>query len=311
MHQAHATISGNQSAPGASDVTIGLQRLASGITIEINPRDTVKHADILAQVPKGTRVFVTRLPKGNFEETLAACQVLADMGLIAVPHMPARNVATVTDYTRLVARLVAEGRVRQILTIAGTSDPVGALTDTLPLFDSNALADCGLERIFVAGHPEGLNDATPETLHRALMLKNDFAVRHHLPVEIVTQFFFDAAPIIAWEKRIRTAGNRLPVHAGLHGVTGMTSLMKHGMACGVGASLKVLSGRMGSLMAIATAHTPDDLAHDLAGAIAHDPETLFGHAHLFPLGGLQKTVDWLKALKSGQYRETAKGLKVG
>lgn len=311
MHQAHAATSGNQSIPGASEIAIGLERLASGITIEINPRDTIKHAEILAQLPKGTRVFVTRLPKGNFEETLAACRVLADMGLVAVPHMPARTMTTVADYARLVSRLVEEGQVRQILTIAGTSEPVGDLVDTLPLFGSHALADCGLERIFVAGHPEGLNEATPDTLHRALMLKNEFAARQQVPVDIVTQFFFDAAPIIAWEKRIRAAGNRLPIHAGLHGVTGMTALMKHGMACGVGASLKVLSSRMGSLLAMASAHTPDDLARDLALAIARDPATLFGHAHLFPLGGLQKTVDWLKALKAGQYRDTPKGLKVG
>lgn len=311
MSYAQATMSENDPRAAAAGIAVGLSRLANGITIEINPRDTVKHVDILAQVPKGTRVFVTRLPKGSFEETLAACQSLRDMGLAAVPHMPARNVASVAEYGHLVGRLVSEAGVRQILTIAGTADPVGALTDTLPIFASDVLSSVGLERVFVAGHPEGLNEATPDSVHRALMMKNEFAARHGMAIEIATQFFFDAAPIIAWEKRIRAAGNRLPIHAGLHGVTGMTALMKHGMACGVGASLKVLSSKMGSLLAMATAHKPDDLARDLALAIAADPEALFGHAHLFPLGGLQKTVDWLKAMQTQTYSYSGSALKVG
>lgn len=309
MLHAQATMSGDKSTP--FDITVGLNRLATGITIEINPRDTVKHVDVLAQLPKGTRVFVTRLPKGSFEETLAACQVLRDMGLFAVPHMPARVVESVTAYAGLVGRLVKEGNVKEILTIAGTADPVGALPDTMPLFESDVLAGLGLDRIFVAGHPEGLNESTPENVRRALMLKNEFAARNSVAVEIATQFFFDAAPIIAWEKRIRAEGNRLPIHAGLHGVTGMTALMKHGMACGVGASLKVLSSKMGSLLAMATAHTPDELTKDIALAVAADPDSLFGHAHLFPLGGLQKTVDWMKALKDGRYSYNGKVLKVG
>lgn len=309
MLHAQAPISGETAA--SSDIMVGLNRLASGITIEINPRDTVKHVEVLAQLPRGTRVFVTRLPKGSFEETLSACQVLHDMGLHAVPHMPARCVENVAVYAGLVTRLVKEGSVAEILTIAGTSDPVGDLPDTMPLFQSDTLAGLGLDRIFVAGHPEGLNESTPDNVRRALMLKNEFAARTGMAVEIATQFFFDAAPIVAWEKRIRTEGNRLPIHAGLHGVTGMTALMKHGMACGVGASLKVLSSKMGSLLAIASAHTPDELTRDIALAIAADPACLFGHAHLFPLGGLQKTVDWLKAFKDGRYSYNGKVLKVG
>ncbi len=309
MLHAQVTMSGSTTA--LSDITVGLNRLATGITIEINPRDTVKHVEVLAQLPRGTRVFVTRLPKGSFEETLAACQVLRDMGLAAVPHMPARVVESVAAYAGLVSRLVKEAGVKEILTIAGTSDPVGALPDTMPLFQTDVLAGIGLDRIFVAGHPEGLNESTPDNVRRALMLKNEFAARSGMAVEIATQFFFDAAPIIAWEKRIRAEGNRLPIHAGLHGVTGMTALMKHGMACGVGASLKVLSSKMGSLLAIASAHTPDELTRDIALAVAADPESLFGHAHLFPLGGLAKTVDWLKAMKDGRYSYNGKVLKVG
>lgn len=292
------------------DGSSGLARLADGMTIEINPRDTIKHVDLLKDLPRGTRVFVTRLPKGSFEESLAACVVLRDLGLAPVPHVTARTTISLADLGRELELFATQAGVEQILMIAGTVEPQGAFSDTTPIFQSDVLASSGLKRIFVAGHPEGHPDANADALHRALMLKNEFAARSGIAVEIVTQFFFDAAPIVAWEKRIRASGNRLPIHAGLHGVTGITSLVKHGMACGVGASLKVLSARASNLLQMAMLQSPDDLALGLARAIEVDPQSLLGHVHLFPLGGLERTIRWGNAVQQGQYDLKGDVLKV-
>ncbi len=289
----------------------GLARLAQGLTIEINPRDTVKHINELAMLPKGTRVFVTRLPKGSFEESFAACVVLSEMGLKPVPHVTARTTTSLAELQRQLSQLVTQARVEQILLIAGSVEPQGTFLNTLPIFESDVLQSSGLKRIFVAGHPESHPDVEEQELHRALMLKNEFAARTGLAVEIATQFFFDAGPIIAWEKRIRAEGNRLPIHAGFHGVAGITSLMKHAVACGVGASLKVLAARASNIFQLANMHAPDDLALGIAHAIEADPDSLFGHVHLFPLGGLARTIAWANAFSEGRYRVANGVLKVG
>jgi len=301
-----------QTGVGADHETFvaGLARLSSGLTIEINPRDTQKHQAMLGLLPKGTRVFVTRLPKGEFAETLAAAVVLNEMGLRPVPHVTARTTLSLAALDRQLAELVAKAGVAEILMIAGSVEPQGDFADTLPIFASDVLATAGLKRVFVAGHPESHPDAGPDDLHRALMLKNEFAARTGVSVEIATQFFFDAAPIVAWEKRIRLAGNRLPIHAGLHGVTGITSLLKHGMACGVGASLKVLSARAGNILQMAAMQAPDELTADLARAVAADPDSLFGAVHLFPLGGLERTIRWSNALREGRFTLRNGALKI-
>jgi methylenetetrahydrofolate reductase (NADPH) len=299
----------SETEPSASQA--GLTRIAQDLTIEINPRDMTKHVDALGLLPKGMRVFVTRLPKGSFDESLAASSALSGMGLKPVPHMTARTTLSLADLERQLAQLTMRAGVEEILLIAGSVEPQGAFADTLPIFGSDVLQSAGLKRVFVAGHPESHPDVEEAELHRALMLKNEFSARTGLPIEIVTQFFFDAAPIIAWERRIRSEGNRLAVHAGLHGVAGIAGLMKHAVACGVGASLKVLAARASNIFQLATMHAPDDLAQALAHAIEADPGSLFGHVHMFPLGGLARSIGWANALREGRYHVANGALKIG
>ena len=60
------------------------------------------------------------------------------------------------------------------------------------------------------------------------------------------------SPYLAYERRIRDAGNRLPVIAGLPGVTSPATLLKYGLACGIGPSLEVLRKQSGGLLKLAT-----------------------------------------------------------
>ena len=83
---------------------------------------------------------------------------------------------------------------------------------------------------------------------------------------------------MAWERRIREAGNRLPVHVGLPGLTSPTRLLRFGLSCGVGPSLKVLRQQAGGMFMLATSpvYQPEDTLLGLADAQVR----LGGHASL-------------------------------
>jgi methylenetetrahydrofolate reductase (NADPH) len=205
-----------------------------------------------------------------------------------------------------------EAGVDDVLLVAGSnSPPAGPFENTLQVLETGAFERAGIARLGVAGHPEGHPRAGIDELDSALAEKNAIARHSGIEVYVVTQFFFDAAPVIAWEERIRTAGNRLAVHPGLHGVTGVTRLARYGLSCGIGASLDVLRQRASSLLGLVGAQAPDMLALDLARVCVTDPKTLLSSFHMFPLGGLDSTIRWINAMREGRFDLSAGGtLKV-
>lgn len=297
---------------GFSALQNAIQELAAHASIELSPKEALQGVEGIEVLPAGTRAFITRLPKGSFEQTLAAAANLHARGFSPVPHVTARTVPDAATLDAWLRRFVEEAGVQEILLVAGSNEaPEGAFADTLQIFKSGILENSGLKAINVAGHPEGHPQASEDDLRHSLDTKNEFAARTGLPVTLVTQFFFDAAPVIAWEQKIRRQGNLLPIDPGLHGVTGVGKLLKHAIACGVGASTKVLSAHAGSLFQLAQIRSPESLVYDLAYSKATDAESLFRNLHFFPLGGFAKTAAWSNALKAGRFSVAPNGkLKV-
>ena len=125
-------------------------------------------------------------------------------------------------------------------------------------------------------------------------------------MRIVIQFCFAPEPIVAWERAVREAGNRLTVRVGLPGVTSVRSLITYGRACGVGSSLRGLSRDGGSLTRLAATWSPGALVSSLAVHGAADPETLIEGVHLFSFGALKKTARWADAVAGGQFEISKK-----
>jgi len=125
--------------------------------------------------------------------------------------------------------------------------------------------------------------------------KNAFADRSQLELRIVTQFALAAEPYVAYERQIRELGNRLPVMAGLPGVTSPATLIKYGLACGIGPSLEVLRKQSGGLLKLATTRLwkPDEIAETVAASTLADPESRIAGFHMFPFGGIERTAEWL------------------
>ena len=61
-----------------------------------------------------------------------------------------------------------------------------------------------------------------------------FAERSGAELYVVTQFCFEAEPVIAWDRRIQAEGNRLPIYIGVPGLATIKTLLAHAKACGIG-----------------------------------------------------------------------------
>ncbi|HEY0806415.1 MAG TPA: hypothetical protein VGD84_15175 [Pseudonocardiaceae bacterium] len=279
--------------------------LTTGFTLEVTPRELRKHPELCAEVlPAGTRVYTTFLPNTSFSDTVEAAAALVRQGMRPVPHIAARNLVDEQDLDRLVGRL-AEVGVSELLVIAGSlSQPRGSITESLQVLRSGVLARHGIRRVGVAGHPEGNRDIGDAELADALREKNAFAEEAGCEVYLLTQFCFAAEPIVDWERQIRAQGNRLPVHIGLPGLASPVSLVKFGLACGVGPSLKVLRSQGGGLLKLAkqSVYYPDQTVLGLADSVCRDAESLIRGVHFFPFGAVTATADWVRQINRGQFR---------
>ncbi len=113
---------------------------------------------------------------------------------------------------------------------------------------------------------------------------------------VVTQFVFEAAPVIAWADRLAEAGIHLPLHIGVAGPAKLQTLLKYAMSCGVGASIRVLQRRAADLTRLMLPFTPDAVLADLAAHKAAHPDSAIAGVHFFPLGGIGATTDYAGAL---------------
>jgi methylenetetrahydrofolate reductase (NADPH) len=165
----------------------------------------------------------------------------------------------------------------------------------------------GVKTIGVAGHPEGSPDIAPDILRAALAWKNAFAERSDASLYIATQFCFEAAPIIAWDKAMRADGNRLPIHIGVPGLATIKTLINHAKACGVGPSMRFLTRQARNVAKLMTVNTPDRLLLDLARYKALDPDCGIARLHIYPLGGLKRSAAWTNAVADGAFELTPKG----
>jgi methylenetetrahydrofolate reductase (NADPH) len=193
--------------------------------------------------------------------------------------------------------------VDDVLVVAGgVASPAGDYTGAIDVLRSGLLERHGIVRVGVAGHPEGSPDIGPQAMRDALAEKNAFADGSAIEMRIVTQFALAAAPYVEWERRIREDGNRLPIVAGIPGVTSPATLLKYALACGIGPSLEVLRKQSGGLLKLATTRlwTPDAVAEGIAASTIADPDSLFRGLHLFPFGGLERSSAWLAELRTSR-----------
>ncbi|OIQ71437.1 hypothetical protein GALL_469460 [mine drainage metagenome] len=154
----------------------------------------------------------------------------------------------------------------------------------------------GFDRLHVAGHPEGNKDIDADGSDRmvmqALKWKQAFSERTDAKMAIATQFCFEAAPVIAWADRLAAEGIKLPIHIGVAGPAKLQTLLKFAIACGVGASLRVLQKRAKDVTKLLMPFEPDEFIADIAAHKAKNPGFGIESVHFFPLGGIKTNATW-------------------
>jgi methylenetetrahydrofolate reductase (NADPH) len=298
-------LSPKDAGPTPDDTTVNavLRRLMSPFSVEITPREAPSLPPLPDVLAPGTAVYLTFLLHTPWEQTVAVARSVREAGMRPVPHLAARAVPDRPLLQRMLADLTAAG-VEDLLVLAGSlTTPVGEFHETAQILDSGLLEDAGIVRVGVVGHPEGHPDVDDDELFRALDAKCRIARARDLDLHLVTQFCFDPEPIVAWERRIRAAGVEVPVHVGLPGLTSPARLLRFGLRCGVGASLKVLRQQAGGVLKLATSyvHHPDATLLGLAAAAGAEPASLLRAIHFFPFGALAPTAAWASDIRDGRF----------
>ena len=287
--------------------------LLSGFTTETTPGAAAKIADYRSHLRPGATVFITFLPGSSFTDTIAVAVRLRREGFNPIPHFAARSVPSRAFLDENLARLTGEAGVDQALLIGGAlNQPLGEFSNTMQLLDTGLFDNYGIGRIGIAGHPEGSPDIPDAQIRAALAWKNDFAQRTGASLYIVTQFCFEAAPVIAWDRRIQAEGNRLPVYIGIPGLASLKALIGHAKACGVGPSMRFLTRQARNVTKLLAVTAPDRLVAGLAAYRASDSRCGIRGVHVYPLGGLKKSARWAQAVVDGRFemREGDQGFEV-
>ena len=271
----------------------------NGFSIEVMPRTAAAIDDFRAILPTGTRIYVAHIEGTAIEDMVATARRLSSDGFRVMPHFPARIIkdkATLEDW---VARYQGEAGIEDALILAGSpASPAGSFDSSMQLLESGEFDRAGFRHLHVAGHPEGNRDIDPDgsthNVDAAMHWKSAFNERTDAEMALVTQFAFEAGPIIEWASGLRDAGIDLPVHVGIAGPAKLQTLIKFAIACGVGPSLKVLQRRARDVGKLLLPFEPDEVVKSLARHKATEPDSAISCLHLFPLGGIKTAATWAR-----------------
>jgi methylenetetrahydrofolate reductase (NADPH) len=284
------------------DARVDVTRFMSSFSLETTPGSAAKIPDFREHMRPGTTVYITFLPGSDFVDTVTVARRLSAEGFNPVPHFAARSMASRVELETNLRRCVEEAGVKQVLLIGGAvPKPLGEFADTMQLLETGLFDRFGIRKIGVAGHPEGSPDITDAAIKAALRWKNDFAQRTGAQMYVVTQFCFEAEPIIRWDRMLQADGNRLPVHIGIPGLATVKTLMAHAKACGIGPSMRFISRQAMNVAKLLTVSAPDMLVSELADYCANDPGCGIRGVHMYPLGGLKRSAEWSYAVADGRF----------
>lgn len=277
-----------------------IKSLMHGFTVEVTPKGAQKISDFQAHLSPGTKVYVTALPDTDFADTVATCKKLTDHGMQPIPHITARSIKSRTELEERIKLVTQEAGVTQVLAIAGADKAAaGPFEDSAAMLETGLFDRFGIKSIGIAGHPEGSPDIASPLLREYGKRKIDYAQLTDSQLYLVTQFVFQAEPIIQWVERIRGENNQLPLVIGIPGIASLKALIGHARACGIGPSMTVLTKQAKNLHKLLTLQEPNELIRQLADYRASHPESLIAGLHIFPLGGLLPSAKWAYRVADG------------
>ena len=280
-------------APGEA-----LRGLLQGYSTEVIGRDRKSIEAAPDLLPPGAEVFIAAVPGESIDRVIAAAAQLREAGLVPAPHIAARNFASLRDVDRVFGRLQDEAGVDRVLALGGDRDrPEGELHCSQQLVESGLFQKHGIRNLFIACYPEGHPRISDEVLEAERAAKLRIAGEEGLDVTLISQFCFDAAPIIRLARRLRAQGIKAPYRVGVAGPAERATLIKYALMCGVGASLRALKQRHDLARSVLTGETPEALLTEVGVAQIETPALNISGAHFFTFGALAKSAEWAERMR--------------
>jgi len=270
-----------------------LLSLLSSASVEISSHGH-QLAALREQFAAGLDVTITFLPGDNFRRNVETAIALRRLGFNPVPHIAAREIPSRDALNDFVARLRSEADVRRVLLIAGDVIAArGPFKSSRDVAATGLLQAHGITCISIAGHPEGHPYLDEAATFAALECWREWSRETGVKVDIVTQFCFEAAPILKFLGELMARNIDLPVIIGLAGPATPATLTKFALRCGIGNSMRALRGQIGRFGRLLVDTGPDDVVHGLEAAPRAATASIAGF-HIFPFGGLRKARNWLR-----------------
>jgi methylenetetrahydrofolate reductase (NADPH) len=273
--------------------------LVSNLHYEIIPMKSIDQA--IDDLPPGAHVSVTCSPAKDIAATQHYAEQLLAAGCVAVPHIAARMV-TSTDHARELATWARESDLREVYVIAGDApEQLGPYEGALPFIRDFLAADPGVERMGVAGYPDGHPLISDDVIDEQLHLKQALLAEHGVGGWISTQMCFDEDKIRRWIRTERARGITLPIRLGVPGVVDRARLMRVGTRLGIGASMRFMSKNTSTVMKLMAPGGFDPT--EMVVAFATDADELGIEAlHSFTFNSVADTRAWQEAIVAGGSR---------
>ncbi|MEZ5709308.1 MAG: methylenetetrahydrofolate reductase [Blastomonas sp.] len=270
----------------------GASRLLDHYSIEMTAKDVPQLEKAAHLIPPGTKIPVTYLPNESFDARIAAAARVRQLGFLPIPHISARRLASHDELRRFLEGLRRDAQIDHAFVVAGDPpEPLGPFEDALAIIRTGLLAEYGVKRVGISGYPEGHPEIGNDRLWTASVEKQLELDRRGHDFAIVTQFAFDADPVLAWLEGLRANGVNALIRIGIPGPASVRTLLRFAARCGVGASTRVMAKYGVSITRLLATAGPDRLIEDFAQRL--DP-AIHGDVllHLYPFGGLEATAQW-------------------
>ena len=287
----------NFSSNNVSEINPALEAFLKNFSIEVMPRTASKIENFKELLPQNTRVYVAHIEGTPIDEMIDTAKSLTDEGYNVMPHFPARIIESKEVLVNWIDRYKNEAGVKDALLLAGgVNQPYGEFHSSMDLLDTGEFDKAGFKNLHVAGHPEGNmdidTDGKTKNVDSAISWKQEFSQKTDANMAITTQFCFESGPVIEWADRMASMGIDIPIHIGVAGPAKLQTMIKFSMACGVGASLRVLKRRAKDVTKLLLPFKPDQFLTELAEYKALNPNFLITNVHFFPLGGIKTNAKW-------------------
>ena len=281
------------------DVSNHLKLFLNNFSIEVMPRTAAKIESFNDILPKNTRIYIAHIEGVPIQEMISTAKRIQSEGFVVIPHFPARIIENKVILEDWIKAYQEEANIDQALILAGGVDkPHGIFENSMQLVETELFNKYNFKNLYFAGHPEGNKDIDPDGTEKnvtdALVWKQKLNERTDINLALTTQFCFDSKPVIKWANELNKNGINIPIHIGVAGPAKLQTLIKFSIACGVGASLKVLHKRAKDIKKLLLPFEPNEFLETLALHKKNNPDFNITNIHFFPLGGIKTTSNWIK-----------------